>query len=74
MLVVGDHATGALSIDPASTADQLVVRWGSDGHTGEPVPLFAYGPGAERFAGLQDNTELARKIAGLLGVGLDARP
>jgi alkaline phosphatase len=68
VLVTGDHATGALSIDPASTARQLVVRWGSSAHTGEPVPLFAYGPGAARFAGVQDNTEVAHKIAAALGV------
>jgi len=72
VLVTGDHATGALAIDAASTADRLVVRWSSDGHTGEPVPLFAYGPGAGRFAGLSDNTELARRIASLLGVEIGA--
>ena len=72
VLVTGDHATGALAIDPASTATRLVVRWSSDQHTGEPVPLFAYGPGAARFAGVQDNTEVARKIAELLGVELGA--
>lgn len=72
VLVVGDHATGALAIDPASTATRLVVRWSSDGHTGEPVPLFAYGPGAARFAGVQDNTDVAKKLAELLGVAFDA--
>lgn len=72
VLVTGDHPTGELAIEPASTAKQLVVRWGPDGHTGEPVPLFAYGPGAARFAGVQDNTEVALKIAGLLGVELGA--
>jgi alkaline phosphatase len=74
VLVTADHATGALAIDAASTAERLVVRWSSDGHTGEPVPLFAYGPGAGRFAGLSDNTELARRIASLLGVEIGARP
>ena len=38
------------------------------GNTGNPVPVFAYGPGSELFAGLQDITEIPKKFAGLLGV------
>jgi alkaline phosphatase len=37
------------------------------GHTGEDVPLYAGGPGAERFAGVLDNAELPRRLAALLG-------
>ena len=37
------------------------------GHTGEDVPLYASGPGAERFGGALDNTEIAQRIAALLG-------
>lgn len=37
------------------------------GHTGEDVPIYASGPGAERFGGSLDNTEIARRLAALLG-------
>lgn len=37
------------------------------GHTGEDVPLYAGGPGAERFAGVLDNAEIPRRLAALLG-------
>lgn len=37
------------------------------GHTGEDVALYAGGPGAERFAGVLDNTDIPRRIAELLG-------
>ena len=37
------------------------------GHTGEDVPLYASGPGAERFGGALDNTEIAQRLAALLG-------
>jgi alkaline phosphatase len=37
------------------------------GHTGEDVPLYAGGPGAQRFAGVLDNAELPRRLAALLG-------
>ncbi len=40
------------------------------GHTGEDVPLFASGPGAERFAGVLDNTDIARRLAELAGWSL----
>jgi alkaline phosphatase len=37
------------------------------GHTGEDVPLYASGSGAERFGGALDNTEIAQRLAALLG-------
>ncbi len=37
------------------------------GHTGEDVALYAGGPGAERFAGLLDNTDIPKRIKALLG-------
>lgn len=42
------------------------------GHTGEDVPIYASGPGAERFGGALDNADIALRMADLLGweVGL----
>ena len=40
----------------------------SGGHTGNPVPLFAFGPGAELFGGVMDNTEISPKIAEAAGI------
>ncbi len=37
------------------------------GHTGEDVPLFASGQGADRFRGVLDNTDIPKQIAALLG-------
>jgi alkaline phosphatase len=31
------------------------------------VPVFAYGPGAEIFGGIQENTDIAKKMMQLLG-------
>ncbi len=69
VLVTGDHATGGPVILPGRDAQRLAVAWSGDVHSGEPVPLFAYGPGASRFAGLMDNTEIAPRIAALLDLG-----
>jgi len=70
VLVLGDHATGGLTIDARSGEGKIGLLWGSRRHTGEPVPLFAYGPpsAAGRFAGMHDNTEIPGLVAAALGV------
>lgn len=47
-----------------------LLSWGSRNHTGEELPLYAYGKGANEFVGLIDNTELPRIISYLMGVEL----
>jgi alkaline phosphatase len=32
------------------------------------VPVFAFGPGAERFGGVLDNTDVAWRLGELLGL------
>ena len=46
-----------------------VLAWTTDNHTGEDVPLWAFGP--NRPIGLYDNTELAKITADALGFNLD---
>jgi alkaline phosphatase len=50
--------------------DKGMVRanFGTKGHTGIMVPIFAYGPGANEFTGIMENTEIAKKIMVLLGL------
>ena len=52
------------------TSARASLGWTTHDHTGALVPVFAFGPGAERFVGIMDNTDLPRKIASLLGVEL----
>lgn len=40
--------------------------WTTGGHTGEDVPVYAYGPASEKFAGNLDNTDHAKIIFDLL--------
>ncbi|WP_371819796.1 alkaline phosphatase [Exiguobacterium sp. S90] len=40
--------------------------WTTSGHTGEDVPVYAYGPAKDRFAGQVDNTDHAKIIFDLL--------
>ncbi|CAM4383228.1 alkaline phosphatase [Paenibacillus alkaliterrae] len=47
-----------------------LISWGSRHHTGEELPLYAYGKGAYEFVGLIDNIDLPRIISYLMGVEL----
>ena len=40
--------------------------WTTGGHTGEDVPVYAYGPASDKFAGQLDNTDHAKIIFDLL--------
>jgi alkaline phosphatase len=72
VIVTADHETGGLTLPGAGNENKgdakLSVRWSTKGHTGSPVPIYAMGPGALRFAGVQDNTDIPRKIAQLLDI------
>jgi alkaline phosphatase len=57
------------SIGEVISKNYTILGWTTHGHTGEDVPLWAYGPG--RPVGLYDNTELAKITADALGFNLD---
>ncbi len=68
VLITADHDTGTPTIvDGEFDLGFATVRWSSDDHASTWVPLFAFGPGASRFGGVLDNTEIGRRIAELLG-------
>lgn len=70
VLLTSDHETGGLSLLSGDRGKKLGIHWSTYGHTGVPVPLFAYGPGAESFAGARDDTEIAYVLSRLLGFEL----
>ncbi|MGE6897429.1 alkaline phosphatase [Priestia flexa] len=40
--------------------------WTTGGHTGEDVPVYAFGPSSTKFAGQIDNTEIAKNVFDVL--------
>jgi alkaline phosphatase len=69
VVVTADHETGAMAIEGGDFATgEVSGLFGSEGHTGVMVPVFAYGPGAEKFTGIYDNTAIFEKMAALLGM------
>jgi alkaline phosphatase len=61
LIVTADHETGGLQILKEDN-DSVHIQWGTGSHTGIPVGVFSYGPGAELFTGTMDNTEIHTKI------------
>jgi alkaline phosphatase len=68
VVVTADHETGGLGVMGAKPdGSDMYAKWLHKEHSGALVPVLAYGPGAERFGGIQRNDELARKLFHCLG-------
>ncbi len=48
--------------------ERASIGWSSFSHTGVPVPVFAIGADAKRFAGFYDNTDIAKQMARAMGI------
>ncbi len=68
VLVTADHETGGLSFSVDSDTGEFKSQWSTGKHTAANVPIFAFGPGAEKFAGTMDNTAIPKRIAELTGI------
>lgn len=64
VLVVADHETGGLSLNLVDGA--VEARYTTGGHTGAMTPHFAFGPGAERFGGIQQNDRIGQMLMDLV--------
>lgn len=51
-------------------AQRAQIGWTTTSHTGESVPVYAFGRASYLFAGVYDNTDVARKIASAAGLEL----
>jgi len=61
IVVVSDHETGGLAVEGAS-GNSVKADYTTTGHTAQMTPLFAVGPGAERFGGIRTNSEIGRLL------------
>lgn len=70
LVVTADHETGGTGVGYKGHAvgEQAPVHltFSTKGHTGTVVPIFAYGAGAEKFAGIFKNYEIPGIIEGLM--------
>lgn len=69
IVVTADHETGGLALAGGDMKTGMVKgAYTAGDHTAVMVPVFAYGPGAELFGGIQENTDIPKKIMSLLGL------
>ena len=67
VVVTADHETGGLTlIDGDEATGRIMGVYVSDDHTPIMLPVFAYGPGSDRFCGTYRNTEIPRRIKSLV--------
>lgn len=71
VVVTADHGTGGLTLVSANAdftlSEQGVeFRWTTGGHSGEMIPIYLYGSGAELINGVMDNSELGAHLKRLV--------
>jgi alkaline phosphatase len=71
VIITGDHETGGLSlINGDMKTGTIETNFASKNHTGVMIPVFAYGPGAERFIGIYENASIFDKMISAFGFKL----
>ncbi len=71
VIMTADHETGGLSINTGSELDSLVAKFTTTSHTAVMIPVFAYGPGAESFSGIYENTAIYSKMRKALRLDIE---
>jgi alkaline phosphatase len=72
VIVTSDHETGGFTLaakkkiaeDGTEYSDysEIGMTFSTPGHSASLIPVFAYGPGSEEFAGIYENTNIFEKI------------
>ena len=72
VIVTADHETGGFTLGAAGGYGEntdyttIAPSFATTNHSAALVPVLAYGPGAENFAGVYENTDIFRKILDLI--------
>ncbi len=63
VIITADHETGGMAITNGNMETGTVeAKFITKGHTGVMIPVFAFGPGAEAFSGIYQNTDIFTKM------------
>ncbi|MBN1132574.1 MAG: alkaline phosphatase, partial [Bacteroidales bacterium] len=63
VIVTADHETGGMVVldgDPGS--GKISTKFTTGGHTASLIPVYAFGPGAQNFTGIYENTEVMKRM------------
>ncbi|HNV29361.1 MAG TPA: alkaline phosphatase [Cyclobacteriaceae bacterium] len=68
VVITADHETGGFSLVGGDMkAGTVDGKFTTGNHTGVMIPVFAFGPGAEQFSGIYQNTEIYNKMIKAFG-------
>jgi alkaline phosphatase len=63
VVITSDHETGGLIVlDGDYKSGAVTATYTTSDHTGLPVPILSYGPGADQFVGFLQNTDIPKKV------------
>lgn len=63
VIITADHETGGFALTEGNLNKGVAGgKFSTGDHTAVMVPVFAYGPGAEAFTGVQLNTDIFKKM------------
>jgi alkaline phosphatase len=62
VVVTGDHECGGLGLTPGKNSKQFDPKFAARLHSASMVPVYAYGPQAELFSGIYENTDIYVKM------------
>lgn len=70
VVVTADHETGGLTLVNGNKDEGRVeCCFSTKDHSGAMMPVYAFGPGAENFTGIFENTDVFKKIKKLMTEG-----
>jgi len=69
VVIAADHETGGLTVMNGDFKKKSVeLKFNSPDHTGMMVPVYSFGPGAEKFSGIQENIDIPHKMKKMWGI------
>jgi len=70
VVITADHETGGMALMGGNMqTGEVKAAFTTKGHTGQMIPVFAFGPGAEDFNGIYHNYDLFTKMRSALRFG-----
>lgn len=70
VVITADHETGGMALMGGNMkTGEVNAAFTTKGHTGQMIPVFTFGPGAEDFNGIYHNYDLFTKMRSALRLG-----
>ena len=67
VVVTADHETGGYALSAGENYQVTRGTFSTGGHTATLIPVYAFGPGADSFAGIYQNTDIYHKMMAAWG-------